>query len=120
MTGQYRQNPAWHTTHGGDEVLECRAIRANQVNADVAVERAPDHVTLHVDDRGPGVPPAERARIFERFARGSSVVSGSGLGLALAAQQAALHGGSVEVGDGPEGGARFTVRLPAGHAPAED
>ena len=65
-----------------------------------------------VSDRGPGIPPAERERVFERFARGSgSTTSGSGLGLALVAQQAELHGGRVEVGERPGGGARITVRL---------
>jgi two-component system, OmpR family, sensor histidine kinase PrrB len=84
----------------------------------VEVACAPDAVTLHVDDNGPGVPPAERARVFERFVRGASPASGSGLGLALVAQQAALHGGAVEVTQSPAGGARFTVRLPADRAAA--
>jgi two-component system, OmpR family, sensor histidine kinase PrrB len=68
---------------------------------------------LSVEDDGPGVPEAERERVFERFRRGSATTApGSGLGLALVAQQASLHGGGVEVGDSPLGGACFTVRLP--------
>jgi two-component system sensor histidine kinase PrrB len=70
-------------------------------------------VLLSVEDDGPGVPAVEREHVFERFQRGSGAVGpGSGLGLALVAQQASLHGGSVEVGDSPMGGAAFEVRLP--------
>ncbi|KOV63366.1 transcriptional regulator [Streptomyces sp. MMG1121] len=74
---------------------------------------APGEVLITVDDHGPGVPAAARARIFERFQRGADS-AGSGLGLTLVAQQAALHRGSATVTDGPDGvGARFEVRLPS-------
>lgn len=70
-------------------------------------------VRLIVDDDGPGVPAEDRGRVFDRFVRGQAAKgSGSGLGLALVAQQAELHGGAVEVGDSEQlGGARFEVRL---------
>jgi signal transduction histidine kinase len=69
---------------------------------------------IEVDDDGPGVPPAQRERIFEPFARiDGADRPGSGLGLALVAQQARHHGATVEVGDAPLGGARFTVRFGA-------
>ncbi|SEL41844.1 sensor histidine kinase [Streptacidiphilus jiangxiensis] len=72
---------------------------------------------LTVDDRGPGIPPARRAEVFERFVRGADS-PGSGLGLTLVAQQAALHGGSVSISDAPGGhGTRFTVRLPLSGTP---
>jgi two-component system, OmpR family, sensor histidine kinase PrrB len=72
-----------------------------------------DTAVLTVDDDGRGVPAAERERIFERFTRGSAATTpGSGLGLALVAQQALLHGGQVQVSESPLGGASFTVRLP--------
>jgi len=71
---------------------------------------------VHVDDDGPGVPVAERERIFERFVRLDAARSrtdgGSGLGLAIVAEVLAAHAGTVEVTDSPLGGARFTVRLP--------
>jgi signal transduction histidine kinase len=71
-----------------------------------------DGPVLHVDDDGPGVPEAERTRIFEPFARvNGGGRPGSGLGLALVDQQARHHGASVEVGKAPLGGARFTVRF---------
>lgn len=80
----------------------------------VAVRGAGDQVVVTVDDRGPGVPADARGRIFERFHRGAGS-TGSGLGLTLVAQQAALHRGSVTVADGPDGtGTRFEVRLPSG------
>lgn len=72
-------------------------------------------VTLMVDDDGPGVPPADRSRIFERFVRldGSRSRSsgGTGLGLAIAQEIVAHHRGQVSVTDSPMGGARFVVTL---------
>ena len=65
-----------------------------------------------MDDDGPGVPEFERERIFRRFTRGADARgAGAGLGLALTAQQASLHGGDVEVAESKGGGARFVVRL---------
>jgi signal transduction histidine kinase len=71
---------------------------------------------LLVDDDGPGIPEAERARVFERFTRLSSSRSrddgGAGLGLALVARVAQQHGGSVRADRSPLGGARLEVRFP--------
>jgi two-component system, OmpR family, sensor histidine kinase PrrB len=68
---------------------------------------------LHVDDDAEGVPPADRERIFEPFERlpAAAEREGSGLGLALVAQQAREHGAAVTVADSPRGGARFSVRF---------
>lgn len=68
-------------------------------------------VVLSVEDAGPGVARGERARIFERFARGSAARHrvGTGLGLALVAEHAHAHGGEAWVEDRPGGGARFKV-----------
>lgn len=75
-----------------------------------------DMVRIVVDDNGPGVPVAERERILERFYRGAAAHAsgrkGTGLGLALAAEQTRLHGGTLWVDDAPGGGARFVVELP--------
>ena len=69
---------------------------------------------LTVEDDGPGIPGAERERIFEPFARlAGTDRPGSGLGLTLVAQQAALHGAEVAVDGSSLGGARFSLRLPA-------
>jgi signal transduction histidine kinase len=76
------------------------------------VNGAREGALLHVDDDGPGVPEAERERIFVPFARVEGRDGrGSGLGLALVEQQVRHHGGRIEVGDSPLGGARFTVRF---------
>jgi len=73
-------------------------------------------VELIIDDNGSGVPEEERATVFERFSRGSTASrSGSGLGLALVAQQAELHGGTASLGESPMGGARLRLRLPGTH-----
>ncbi|MDT5370307.1 MAG: two-component system, OmpR family, sensor histidine kinase PrrB [Mycobacterium sp.] len=70
-------------------------------------------VEIAVDDDGTGVPEEERRVVFERFSRGSTAShSGSGLGLALVAQQAHLHGGTAALADSPLGGARLLLRLP--------
>ncbi|MEP6992872.1 MAG: ATP-binding protein [Acidobacteriota bacterium] len=67
-------------------------------------------VKISVADRGPGVPAAEREKIFLPFF--SSKPGGSGFGLAIVARIAELHGGTVEVTDRDGGGAVFTLRLP--------
>ena len=82
----------------------------------VGVARSGDRATVTVDDAGPGVPAAERERVFERFARGSrsgrTSSEGSGLGLSLVVRHLALMDGRVTVTDSPGGGARFVVDLP--------
>jgi signal transduction histidine kinase len=69
---------------------------------------------LEVSDNGPGIAPELRERIFERFVRapGPGAGSGSGLGLAIVHAVATAHGGSVKLGEAPDGGARFVVRIP--------
>ncbi|MFQ5556810.1 MAG: ATP-binding protein [Acidimicrobiales bacterium] len=76
-------------------------------------------VTLWVDDDGPGVAPAERERVFERFTRLEAArtrdTGGAGLGLAVVKATTEDLGGSVTVVDSPLGGARFVVHLPSSH-----
>jgi len=70
-------------------------------------------VEIAIDDNGTGVPEEERQVVFERFSRGSTAShSGSGLGLALVAQQAQLHGGTASLENSPLGGVRLLLRLP--------
>lgn len=77
----------------------------------------PDEVVVTVSDTGPGVPEAERERIFERFHRldpsRSRRTGGAGLGLAIAREIVTVYGGTVRVVDSPAGAA-FEVRLPGG------
>lgn len=96
-----------------DNLLE-NAVRhgGSSARVEIGLARTPSELVLTVDDDGPGVPVADRTRIFERFVRGSrATAEGSGLGLALVAQQATLHGGTIEIDDSPLGGARFRVHL---------
>jgi signal transduction histidine kinase len=83
----------------------------------VAIERAGPRIELSVADQGPGIPPSERARIFEPFTRLPGVrrerAGGTGLGLAIARRIASAHDGTIRVDDAPGGGARFVVALPA-------
>lgn len=73
-----------------------------------------ESVSITVDDDGPGIPPDQRDRIFERFERGDAAgAEGSGLGLSLVRQQAKLHGGDVEAGESESGGARFRATIEA-------
>jgi PAS domain S-box-containing protein len=69
---------------------------------------------IEVADRGPGIPPEELSRIFERFHRGerSSTEGGSGLGLAIAKAIAEAHDGSVEAKSRRGEGTRMSLRLP--------
>ena len=87
------------------------AVRHGRRGGEVLVTLTSDAV-LHVDDDGPGVPEADRERIFEPFVHDDNDGAvGSGLGLALAAQQARHHRTAIVVGDAPLGGARFSVRF---------
>jgi two-component system sensor histidine kinase MtrB len=83
----------------------------------VAIDADEETVWVCVDDAGPGVPEASRERIFERFARGpgSHQMPGTGLGLALVREHAALFGAFVTVEDAAEGGARFVLTVPRYH-----
>jgi two-component system, OmpR family, osmolarity sensor histidine kinase EnvZ len=84
--------------------------------AEVSVTAGAGSVDILVDDRGPGVPPSERARIFEPFLRldpsRNRERGGAGLGLAIARHLVDGHGGAIAVDDRPGGGARFRVSLP--------
>jgi signal transduction histidine kinase len=81
---------------------------------DVAVRRDSGAVILEVMDRGPGILPEERARIFGSFERGTAAAGteGFGLGLALVTEAVRWHGGGVDVEDRAGGGSVFRVRLP--------
>lgn len=74
--------------------------------------RCDDTVVIHVDDGGPGVSPEVAAHLFEPFVS-TKEARGTGLGLALVREHVARCGGTVEGGNRSEGGARFTIRLPA-------
>ena len=81
------------------------------------LERTRHAVRLVVMDQGPGIPLAERSRVFERFHRvPGTTTPGSGLGLAIVSRVADLHGATVRIDDAPGGGTLFEVDFP----PAEE
>jgi signal transduction histidine kinase len=81
-----------------------------------ALDERTDVAVLAVDDDGPGIPVADRERVFERFVRLDDARArddgGSGLGLAIVAELVGAHGGTVAVASSPLGGARIEVTLP--------
>lgn len=91
------------------------AVRYSPEGSAVVVEVTADgtEAAVVVTDHGPGVPSEEQDRVFERFWRGRPDTAGTGLGLPIARQIAAAHGGSLAVrSPGPDGdGAVFTLRL---------
>jgi PAS domain S-box-containing protein len=99
------------------ENLLTNALKHTPDGTDVSVrvEGRDGGVLIVVDDRGPGVAEEERELIFEMFNRGgdpATIAPGTGVGLALVAQFAELHGGRAWVEDHPGGGASFRVFLP--------
>jgi two-component system NtrC family sensor kinase len=93
-------NAADAMPRGGTVRLEARPVLAGNVE-------------LRVEDQGPGVPLELRSRVFEPFFTTKDAQHGTGLGLALCRTIVEEHGGRIWVEDGPEGGARFVVSLPA-------
>jgi two-component sensor histidine kinase len=87
----------------------------------LAAHRRGQTMTIIVDDNGSGLPEEEHQAVLGRFSRGSNAApGGSGLGLALVAQQAALHGGHIELSNGPLGGLRATLTISTSPAPPGD
>jgi two-component system sensor histidine kinase PrrB len=89
------------------------AVTHGQATRIVLAARRQEHtMTIVVDDNGRGLPEEEHQTVLGRFSRGSNAAQGgSGLGLALVAQQAALHGGQIELCNGPLGGLRATLTI---------
>jgi signal transduction histidine kinase len=85
----------------------------------IAARRAANGVVFDVADEGTGIPPGERARVFERFTRGERAAGrdgGTGLGLAIARWVVELHGGTIAAVDpapGGPGGCHIRVAIPA-------
>ena len=88
----------------------------------VIVNTDASFANIAVSDTGPGIPPADRERVFERFVRldpARSATSGAGLGLSIARWIAEQHEGTLTVEPGTAGGCVFTARLPMKHQPQE-
>lgn len=108
----------------GDERLLARsianlvenAIRYGAVGGEIelSLDHDGDVARIAVADRGPGVPPAQQAAVFDRFHRATAAAGGSGLGLPIARLVAEAHDGTLELAPPQEGrpGARFVLTLP--------
>ena len=83
---------------------------SDPIDVDVRADGA--QVSVAVRDRGPGIAPDQRERIFQPFERGDTKAPGVGLGLHVAREIVLLHGGSIVVEAPPDGGTRFVVTLP--------
>ncbi len=121
------QNAVAHTPAGTRVEVSVRREQSDAAPVDGDPSSLEHGVAvLEVTDDGPGVPAELREGAFDRFVRGSRDGRGatdvggrgSGLGLAIVATVAESHGGRVDLEEAPGGGARFTVRLPLGAAPA--
>ncbi|MFH8608913.1 ATP-binding protein [Streptomyces sp. NPDC018029] len=91
------------------------ALRHGAEPVTLTLRAAGDWVTVEVADRGPGIAPEVLPHVFDRFYKADSARTrseGSGLGTAIALENARLHGGTIDVANRPDGGAVFTLRLP--------
>ena len=103
-----------------EQVVANLLSNANKYSPDgsdilVAVDEQPDELVVKVADEGPGIPPADRERIFQPFfqsARDRGVGAGVGLGLAIARSLVELHGGRIWLADGGERGTTVAFSLP--------
>ncbi len=101
-------------------ILVDNAIRHTPRDGSVRVRIRGDRreAVLEVDDDGPGIRPEDMPHVFERFWRApGAAAGGTGLGLAIAKSIVDLHDGRISVSNRPDGGARFTIRLPAAGLP---
>ncbi|GGY16289.1 ATP-binding protein [Paludibacterium paludis] len=93
------------------------AIRYAERRVEIRFAETPAGQILTIADDGPGIPPADRLRVFEPFTRldesRDRTTGGFGLGLAIVRRIVRWHGGSIEIGEAELGGALFTIILPA-------
>ncbi|MEW6310558.1 MAG: sensor histidine kinase [Pseudomonadota bacterium] len=95
LLGNLVHNALAHTPAGGNVILRVR-----------------EGGLLEVEDDGPGIPPAERSRVFARFYRRDSAGHGAGLGLAIVGEIVRAHRAGIELGEGALGGLLVQVRFP--------
>ncbi|MCS3703682.1 hybrid sensor histidine kinase/response regulator transcription factor [Salinibacter ruber] len=109
-------NAVKFTPEGGRVVLRLRLTEDTPSGSAADETPAEGGVRIAVADTGPGIDPAEQARIFDQFERSGTdsteAHEGTGLGLALTSELVELHGGTIEVESTPGAGAEFIVHLP--------
>lgn len=85
---------------------------------EIGIRKLPGIMEMYVKDNGPGIPDAEKERIFERFYRSDRSIDGEnhfGLGLCIAKEIITLHHGTIKVTDAPPSGSIFIVQIPLIH-----
>jgi nitrogen fixation/metabolism regulation signal transduction histidine kinase len=85
-------------------------------HVEVGVFTEHDAFSITIDDDGPGVPASMRDSVFDPYV--TTKAEGTGLGLAIVKKIVVEHGGTIDVGSGPLGGARFRIRIPRLRSPA--
>jgi len=104
-----------------DNLVRNATTHGDATRVVLTAHRRGDRVDIIVDDNGRGLPAEEHRAVLGRFARGSTASpGGSGLGLALVAQQAVLHDGDIELSDGPLGGLRAKLTVATRSGPKSD
>lgn len=98
-------------------LANARRAAGPQGSVTLTLNETADRVTFTVRDSGPGLPPELGERIFEPFVSGAG---SSGLGLSVARQIAAMHGGGLSGGTHPQGGAEFVLSIPGAALGDED
>jgi len=112
LLGNLVENALRHGGSGGEVRVEITEV--------TEIARDERRFAVDVVDSGPGIPEAERARVFDRFHRLPGSGGGSGLGLSIAARIAALHGSRLDLRSGPGGrGLDVRLELPSGAAPTD-
>jgi two-component system sensor histidine kinase KdpD len=115
---------AAHLERAFANLLENALRYSGGLPVSVHVRRSGSRVVVRVVDQGPGIGPAERARIFEPFYRGPASSgepwSGSGLGLAIARGFVEANGGTISVDSLPGQGSSFVVSLPIEQPPVPE
>ncbi|WP_225073609.1 sensor histidine kinase KdpD [Desulfuromonas sp. CSMB_57] len=133
MSGQFRDHPLTIVLPPDLQLIPCDGLLIEQVLRNLlenAVKYTPagtaitlsavageQEVLIKVADQGPGIPPADIERIFEKFVRGKHAGGGVGLGLAICRGIVAAHGGRIWAENQPGGGVMFTFTLPTGQLP---